>query len=309
MSQNRLIDAAGEDMKPLPFLMYNITWSCNIKCDHCIYSCGPSKGDSELDKETVFEFFEELAQRGVNLVAFSGGEPFSVDYFIDLLQKLTDLGMHAKINTNGTLITEDVANQLDDLNVFGVRVSIDGPNAELHDRRRGQGNFERSMEGLEHLQETNIPVSIATTVTSETYEYADQFMELSECVCAEWHHFFPVATKGRAKEQPNLMLSSEQVETFETDFKDHDAAYESTLDDANCDPSFSFIQLTPNGDLYLNTHAGKHGGSENLIGNIKSDAKISEFTIGDDCADCQYYQDLECRLIHNYCWLDGYRPS
>ncbi len=69
------------------------------------------------------------------------------------------------LNTNGTLITEEISKRFADYgSFFSMSISLDGPEA-LHDRIRGKGSHRRTMRGIEEAVNRGIDLTIFTTVT------------------------------------------------------------------------------------------------------------------------------------------------
>ena len=58
------------------------------------------------------------------------------------------------IGSNGTLIDTDVAKQLKTSGIMAVQISIDGAEAQTHDRFRGEvGAFDKALEGAKSFRE------------------------------------------------------------------------------------------------------------------------------------------------------------
>lgn len=62
------------DMLEATSLAIHVTYTCPLVCDHCCFSSGPDNKD-KLDIALIKEAIENLDQRTVKLIAFTGGEP------------------------------------------------------------------------------------------------------------------------------------------------------------------------------------------------------------------------------------------
>ena len=135
-------------------VVWNITARCNLRCKHCYEDAGVlSKGlPDELTREEKIKTMEEICKLNIPTFAFAGGEPLMDPTFWELAEIGKKAGLYMSINTNGTLITEEVAERLKDIGFAYYGVSLDGSNAEVHDSFRGvNGAFERTLRGIKNL--------------------------------------------------------------------------------------------------------------------------------------------------------------
>ena len=98
-------------------------------------------------------------------VTLAGGEPFFRKDLKQLIEGIVANRMRFNILSNGTLITDEMANFFSSTGrCNGVQVSIDGSKPETHDACRGKGNFNRAMEGIRCLKKNNVPVQVRVTI-------------------------------------------------------------------------------------------------------------------------------------------------
>src|SRR4030043_98460 len=70
-----------------PVVVWNVTRACNLKCVHC-YAHATEKGhEKELSTEEGFAVLDDLAECGVPVVLFSGGDPLVRKDLIDLARR------------------------------------------------------------------------------------------------------------------------------------------------------------------------------------------------------------------------------
>ena len=105
-----------------------VTKECNLRCTYC---CAAESRRFENEPELSLSEWKSLLARlkkiGVLDVAFSGGEPFMLDGFMNILSEARYLGFSLlSVDTNGTLITEATAQALRKLNIKKIHVSLDG---------------------------------------------------------------------------------------------------------------------------------------------------------------------------------------
>lgn len=159
---------------------WDITAACNYSCKQCYSASGKPLPD-ELNTEEVLEVLEQLASMNVFFIYFLGGEPFMRRDFLRILSKCGSLGISVMVNTNGSLITRDIAKELVNSGVFNVRVSVDGASPHTHDEIRGvPGSFYKAVNAINYLVEAGIPrVGLVPTIMDDNYNEAEAIIDLA----------------------------------------------------------------------------------------------------------------------------------
>ncbi len=142
-----------------------ITSACNLRCRYCSHfaSAGDVSGDVPL--EGWLQFFEELNRCAVLEVVLSGGEPFFRPDIKEIILALVKNRMRFSVLSNGTLITDDMADFLASTGrCNSVQVSVDGSIPTTHDAMRGRGSFIRAVEGLKTLMRHGISATVRVTI-------------------------------------------------------------------------------------------------------------------------------------------------
>ncbi len=139
--------------------------ACNLACPFCLE--GSSPGDTRLDRITlqaIKPLLHEAIDVGVEQFSFTGGEPFIVKDFVNILNYASKL-RPCLVLTNGT---DALLNRLQQLEVLrqnphrvSFRISIDWPDRERHEQGRGAGTFDQSLESIVRLQALGFAVSLA----------------------------------------------------------------------------------------------------------------------------------------------------
>jgi hypothetical protein len=82
------------------YLSFAGTYQCNLTCPHC---CVPIEWPDRLDIAVALRFLEDAHAHGIELLGFTGGEPFLYPEFLyALVRRAAQLGMRFdKIVTNG----------------------------------------------------------------------------------------------------------------------------------------------------------------------------------------------------------------
>jgi radical SAM protein with 4Fe4S-binding SPASM domain len=177
---------------------WNTTFNCNLRCPHCYIDAGERKTKVELTTAEGKLLIDQITEVSKPLLIFSGGEPLLRSDIFELAQYATEKGLKAAMGTNGTLISDPVAERLMSCGVKAVAISIDSSLPERHDGFRGmKGSWRRAMAGIEACTRSGIDVQVNTTVTQQNYNEIDKILALAEKLGAQSFHLFFLVPTGR----------------------------------------------------------------------------------------------------------------
>jgi len=152
----------SSDKKPV--VVWNVTRRCNLKCNHCYAQADDHAVDYELTTKEGRDLINDLAEYGVPVLLFSGGEPLVRPDLPELAAYAVEKGMRAVLSTNGTLITSEKARILKDIGLSYMGISLDGME-EVNDRLRGvRGAFAAALDGIRKSQAAGIKVGLRFTI-------------------------------------------------------------------------------------------------------------------------------------------------
>lgn len=159
----------------------SLTGKCNLHCEYCFYA-DEMVGRNDLPAHRWLAFFDELKSLAVRNATLSGGEVFMRPDLWELIDALIDARMCYGILTNGTLITKKTLEQFEQgqrrKRLNSIQVSIDGSCADVHDKSRGKGSFEKAIRGLRLLKDNGFPVTVRVTVNRHNVEDLDNVARL-----------------------------------------------------------------------------------------------------------------------------------
>ena len=99
LGENRPAKKRSRTFRP-NYLSFAGTYQCNLKCPHC---CVPIEWTDRLDIPTAVGFLEQAHAAGIEILGFTGGEPFLYPEFLNAITKrAAKLGFRFdKLMTNG----------------------------------------------------------------------------------------------------------------------------------------------------------------------------------------------------------------
>jgi molybdenum cofactor biosynthesis enzyme MoaA len=146
-------------------LWFHTGTACNLACPFCLEGSKP--GDDRLGRISLADvqpLIHEALELGVEQFSFTGGEPFIVKDFINILDYASQ-HRRCLVLTNGTEVLLKRLHQLqrlkDNPHAISFRVSIDWPYRERHEQGRGDGTYEQSLTAIVELQQLGFGVSLA----------------------------------------------------------------------------------------------------------------------------------------------------
>jgi MoaA/NifB/PqqE/SkfB family radical SAM enzyme len=208
---------------------------CNIECTHCFISCSPTNHSHEM--MTLADVAPRLAEAralGVREYYFTGGEPFMNRDMLAILELTLKQGP-ATVLTNGMLLRPETCKRLRELaddseHSLDIRVSLDGFDAESHDRIRGAGVWDRVMVGLRNLASAGINPVITVTEAADgvaSSEGRKRFLDLVRSFGFD---------KPRLKVLPLFRIGAEETRTraYESWERLHDELSDADAESLQC---------------------------------------------------------------------------
>ena len=139
--------------------------ACNLACPFCLEGSHPGDGRIPgMKLSDVKPFIHEAMDIGVEQFSFTGGEPFVIRDFVNILDYASQhRACFVLTNATDPLLkrTHQLLPLLNNPYPIHFRVSLDYPDAARHDVDRGEGSFAKALEGIRWLHEQGFKVSIA----------------------------------------------------------------------------------------------------------------------------------------------------
>lgn len=163
----RLLDEARARERRLPLEgTLETTYRCNLACVHC-YVNQPA-GDAretarELPLERLLRLVDEIAEEGGLDLLLTGGEVLLRPDFPELYLHALRRGLRVTVFTNGTLVTERLAELFAEYHPLCVEISLYGVTRETYERvTRVPGSYDRCLAGIRRLHARGVPLKLKT---------------------------------------------------------------------------------------------------------------------------------------------------
>ena len=108
-------------------------------------------------------------------------------------------GIHAGVTTNGSALNRKNAIKFVEAQPWNLNVSVDAPNAEMHDYLRGwPGLFQKLSDGIKYVREErdkrglDFPIIIKPTIGKKNYKYLPEMVEWAKEIGATALNFQPM---------------------------------------------------------------------------------------------------------------------
>lgn len=179
-------------------MTWGVTPACNLHCRTCYDVVGYKR--ESLNTEEAKAVIDRLADLGISLIVFAGGEPLVRKDLFDLLAHCRTRNIGIGLRSNGVLITTAVAARLAELQLLVAGVSLDGATEETHDLIRGSGSFQRTIAGINELLAANIRVNIEVVLSRRNANECLEFVQLAENLGVQEINFSALTNQGRVQE-------------------------------------------------------------------------------------------------------------
>jgi 12,18-didecarboxysiroheme deacetylase len=240
----------SKDKKPV--VVWNCTKACNLKCIHCYAKADCGCAPDELSFEEGKALIDDLAEMGSPVVLFSGGEPLCRKDMPDLAEYAVSKGLRAVISTNGTLITDAVAQRLKAIGLSYVGVSLDGLR-ETNDHFRGvDGAFDKALDGIRACRRAGIKVGLRYTITKHNVQDLPGIFDLLEMENIPRVCFYHLVYTGRGDREFDLSLEEsrdvvDQIIDQTADFHARGLQKEILTVDNHCDGPYLYLRMLQEG--------------------------------------------------------------
>ena len=272
-----------------------LTSSCNMQCPYCYNDSGNS--GIYLDKKYIFKLLDELSERKIYRVVFSGGEPFLHKDIYELIKYSVSRNIKTTIISNLSLLSQNDMRALLCDNI-ALQVTYDDISPVLNDASRGKGSFDKNSLLLSTAKELNCldKVEIRFNISKNNYIETEDFVKYIKGLGYAKVHFSFLHKSGRGTKYTAVFDYKEDVLLLKKILTDLQNLKEHYEDSANItygelDKGFGCAffgsgniecspRIDPNGNVFL---CQLFSGAEKSLGNIKECSSVDRL-LGSDTA-------------------------
>lgn len=191
---------------------------CNLHCKMCYVRKSMEEVREQgglLSTERWLQIAGEARDEGLLYPLITGGEPLLRKDFQEILAKMQEMGLQVSINSNGTLINEDMARWLGEHRPTRMNITLYGASEESYQNMCGDGDaFNRVIQAVGWLKHYGVPVKFSCSITRENLHDMEKIMEYAKIVQSPIQvatYMFPPVRRNPGMPRQNYRLSPEEA--------------------------------------------------------------------------------------------------
>ena len=180
--EKHLVARANETFEPLT-ANFELTPLCNLHCDMCFVRLTRQQVEERgglHDANSWLDIARQLQQMGTLFILLTGGEPMLHPEFHRIYTTLRSMGFIITLNTNGTMITEEMCRDTFREKPRRVNVTLYGSSADTYGRLcHNREGYERTVSALRLLRKYYIDTKLNLSMVRENSNDYDDIMALA----------------------------------------------------------------------------------------------------------------------------------
>lgn len=162
---DRLLAKLAGERHPLSG-QWELTCRCNLRCVMCYTDCfnSPEMIQQELSFPEIVRIMDEIHEAGCLELCLTGGEPLARRDFLEIYTYAKQKGFLVTVFTNGTLVTEKIADYWVQDPPSMIEISFHGLTRDSFEQiTQGAGSYDRCLAGIRFILDRNLPLTLKTT--------------------------------------------------------------------------------------------------------------------------------------------------
>ncbi|MGN1181741.1 MAG: radical SAM/SPASM domain-containing protein [Faecalibacillus sp.] len=164
----RLTQKAVENHIPI-ISAFELLPICNLSCKMCYVRKSKEEVDQQgglLSTKQWLKIAEEAKNAGLLFPLLTGGEPFLRNDIKEIIEGMQNLGLQISINTNATLIDEEMAKWLSTHRPTRMNITLYGASEDTYQKLCGNGKaYHKVKSAVKLLKDYQIPIKFNVSIT------------------------------------------------------------------------------------------------------------------------------------------------
>ena len=202
---------------------FELTPMCNMKCNMCYVRLTQAQVEASGKKlrtvEQWLSLAEELKEKGTLFLLLTGGEPLTYPGFKELYSKLNRMGFVLSLNTNATLVDEEMADWFTQNPPKRINITLYGASDETYDKLCHNPNgYTKVTQAIEMLQDRGLNIKLNCTVTPDNIHDLERIIAYSDerkLILQATSYMFPPLRRDSASIGENARFSAEECALVE----------------------------------------------------------------------------------------------
>lgn len=147
---------------------FELTARCNFRCPMCYVHLTPEQVEQQGRELTAAQWIDlarQAVDKGLLFALLTGGEPFLRPDFFEIYHAMKAMGLMISINTNGSLLSGAILQELIEDPPFRVNISLYGGCRETYRQMCGNDAFDQVIANIRALKKAGIDVQINVSIT------------------------------------------------------------------------------------------------------------------------------------------------
>lgn len=218
-----LCDMAFEKQIPISGT-FELLSACNMNCKMCYVRTSWNemlKQGKILSVDEWVRIAEQAKEMGTLFLLLTGGEPLMYPGFKELYKRISQSGIILTINTNGTLINDEIIELWKEYPPRRVNISLYGSSNATYERLCNNSiGFDQTLNAIKKCIDANIQVKINYTINSKNYDDLDEVIKITEDlnipISTPTYMFPPIRKENVDYDYEQYRLSPEKASEIQT---------------------------------------------------------------------------------------------
>lgn len=178
-----LFSKASKKLVPL-YGSFELSPICNFNCKMCYVHMSQEdvrkSGKKMMSYDDWISLAKQAKKEGMLYLLLTGGEPFLYPRFRELFEELSEMGFIVSINSNGSLIDDDVIKWLKKKAPSRINITLYGASNETYQRLTGDAHgFDKVSQAIKKLQDAHISIKLNCSLTPYNVQDLEKIIQFS----------------------------------------------------------------------------------------------------------------------------------